>query len=206
MRKGSKPKSRIRKPQARAIFMDRDGTLNQDLGYISMPDLMILYPWAAEAVRLINESDFKAIVVTNQSGIARGLYSEGVLREIHWRMIHELAREGARIDAVYYCPHHPGAASARYGIACACRKPRDGMLQAAVREHNIDLSRSFVIGDKASDIVLAQSVGAGGSLVLTGFGRETFERPDRWPCKPTFVAENVLEAVKRILDIESTRS
>jgi len=91
----------------RAFFIDRDGTLNEDIGYVSTPDELILYPWAGEAVRLVNEAGFKAIVITNQSGIARGMYSEQTLGAIHERMIAELARDGARIDAVYYCPHHP---------------------------------------------------------------------------------------------------
>jgi len=201
------PQSAIRNPQfSGAIFIDRDGTLNEDIGYVSIPEQLILYPWAFEAVRLINKSDFKAIVITNQSGIARRLYSEATLGAIHSRMIEELAREGARIDAVYYCPHHPEAGDSRYRIACDCRKPGTGMLEAAAREHNIDLARSFVIGDKASDIKLAENVGAPGALVMTGYGRETVAHPDRWPCKPSIVAENLLEAVKRVLDSELIQS
>ena len=201
------PQSAIRNPQfSGAIFIDRDGTLNEDIGYVSIPEQLILYPWAFEAVRLINKSDFKAIVITNQSGIARGMYSEATLGGIHSRMIEELAREGARIDAVYYCPHHPEAGDSRYRIACDCRKPGTGMLEAAAREHNIDLARSFVIGDKASDIKLAENVGAPGALVMTGYGRETVAHPDRWPCKPSIVAENLLEAVKRVLDSELIQS
>src|SRR5215510_502554 len=102
------PRSSILDPHsARAIFIDRDGTLNEDIGYVTRPDELALYPYAARAVRLINDSGFKAIVITNQAGIARGLYTEAALREIHARMNDELAREGARIDAIYYCPHHP---------------------------------------------------------------------------------------------------
>lgn len=185
-----------------AVFIDRDGTLNEDIGYVSTPDELVLYPWAAEAVRLVNESGLLTVVITNQSGIARGMYSEGTLAAIHSRMLEELARKGARIDAVYYCPHHPEVGDARYRIACECRKPRSGMLEKAAREHKIDLARSFVIGDKASDIKLAGNAGPRGALVLTGHGRETFAHPDRWPCAPEIVAENLLEAVKRILDSE----
>ena len=188
---------------SRAIFIDRDGTLNEDIGYVATPDQLIIYPWAAEAVRLINESGFKAVVITNQSGIARGMYSEDDLAEIHSKMIEELARDGARIDAVYYCPHHPGLGDARYGIDCDCRKPRTGMLDTASRKHRIDLGRSFVIGDKASDIKLAENAGARAALVLTGYGSETLAHPERWPCEPAIVAENLLEAVKRILDTQS---
>lgn len=197
------PQSEIRNPQlSPAIFIDRDGTLNEDIGYVSTVDQLILYPWAAEAIRLINESGLKAIVITNQSGIARGLYTEEDLRAIHSRMIEELARQDARIDGIYFCPHHPGIGDARYRVACQCRKPRTEMLQAASREHDIDLTRSFVIGDKASDINLALNAGARAALVLSGYGRETATHPDRWPCQPTIIAENLLEAVKLILDTE----
>jgi len=195
--------SEARNPQlSRAIFIDRDGTLNEDIGYVATPDELILYPWAAAAVRLVNESGFKAIVITNQSGIARGMYSEQTLGAIHARMITELAREEARIDAVYYCPHHPDIGAVDYRKACDCRKPRTGMLDAAAREHNIDLTRSFVIGDKSSDILLARNSGARSTLVLTGYGRETLAQPERWPCRPSAVAENLLQAVKQILDSE----
>lgn len=190
----------------RAVFIDRDGTLNEDIGYVSSPGELIIYHWAAEAVRLINRSGLLAVVITNQSGIARGMYTEATLNAIHLRMTDELAREEARIDAVYYCPHHPQVGDARYRIRCECRKPRTGMLDRAAREHNIDLSRSFVVGDKASDIKLAENAGARAALVLTGYGAETFANPERWPCTPEIVADNLLEAVKRVLDSEVTQS
>ena len=203
MSDSANPQSAIRNPQfSRAIFIDRDGTLNEDIGYVSTPDELSLYPWAAEAVRLVNKSGFKAIVITNQSGIARGMYNAETLGAIHARMIEELAREGAHIDAVYYCPHHPEVGDAHYGIECDCRKPRTGMLDAAAREHNIDLTRSFVIGDKSSDIILAENAGARSALVLTGYGRETLTHPERWPSRPSLVAENLLQAVRQILDSE----
>jgi D-glycero-D-manno-heptose 1,7-bisphosphate phosphatase len=200
----SNPQSEILNPQS-AIFLDRDGTLNKDIGYVSTPDRLVLYPWAAEAVHLINESGAMVIIITNQSGIARGMYTEADLDSIHGRMIEELARDGARVDAVYYCPHHPEVGAARYRIDCDCRKPRTGMLSAASREHNIDLARSFIIGDKASDIELAANAGVRGALVMTGYGRETFAHPDRWPCKPAIIAENLLDAVRQILDSEGMR-
>lgn len=183
-----------------AIFIDRDGTLNEDVGYVATVDQLTLYPWAAEAVRLINAAGLKAIVITNQSGVARGICSEETLTAIHARIIELLARQGARIDAVYYCPHHPEIGDSRYRIACHCRKPQTGMLDAASREHNIDLGRSFVVGDKATDIQLAHNAGAVAALVLTGYGRQTLAHRDRWPCAPAIVAENLLEAVKEILD------
>jgi len=197
------PKSKIQNSDSAlpsAFFIDRDGTINEDSGYIATPNELIIYPWVAEAVRLINEAGLKAIVVTNQSGIARGLYTEDELRAIHDRMIGELQREGARIDAIYYCPHHPDYGGNRYRKECECRKPQPGMLHAAAREQNIDLARSWVIGDKASDINLAASAGARGALVLTGYGSETLAHQERWPCEPKLVAVDLLEAVKLILD------
>src|SRR5690349_3928969 len=168
---GHDTQAREHNPQSRAIFIDRDGTLNEDIGYISSPDELILYPWAGEAVRLINRSRFKAILITNQSGVARGLYTEQILGEIHSRMLDQLAKESARIDAIYYCPHHPRIGDEHYRVSCDCRKPNIGMLAAASREHDIDLSRSFVIGDKSSDMRLAEKAGARAALVLTGYGR-----------------------------------
>ena len=188
-------------PESRAaVFIDRDGTLNEDIGYVSTPDELVLYPWAAQSVRQINEAGLLAVVITNQSGIARGMYTEAILDAIHRRMTQELAREGARVDAIYYCPHHPDIGLPSYRMVCECRKPQAGLLDRAAREHGIDLARSFVIGDKASDIKLAENAGARGALVLTGYGRETVAHPNRWPCAPEFTAENLLEAVKRILD------
>ncbi|MEK6302276.1 MAG: D-glycero-beta-D-manno-heptose 1,7-bisphosphate 7-phosphatase [Acidobacteriota bacterium] len=197
------PKSKIQNRESAipsALFIDRDGTINEDSGYLATPDELIIYPWVAQAVRLINEAGLMAIVVTNQSGIARGLYTEDQLRAIHDRMIGELQREAARIDAVYYCPHHPDYGGKRYRRECECRKPQPGMLHAAAREHNIDLARSWVIGDKASDINLAANTGARGVLVLTGYGSETLAHRERWPCEPEMVADNLLHAVRLILD------
>jgi D-glycero-D-manno-heptose 1,7-bisphosphate phosphatase len=182
----------------RAIFIDRDGTLNEDVGYAASPDEIDIYPWSAEAVQSINESGFKAIVVTNQSGIARGILSEEMLSRIHAKLLGDLAREGARIDAIYYCPHHPRIGPERYKRTCQCRKPAPGMLLQAARDHDIDLSRSFVIGDKSADMNLATNAGARGVLVLTGYGKETLQHPEIWPCEPTAVSDNLLDAVHRI--------
>ncbi len=187
-----------------AIFIDRDGTINEDIGYVSEPDELVIYPYAAEAVRLINQSGLKAIVITNQSGIARRMYTEETLDAIHNRMIEEMARDGARIDAIYYCPHHPRIGDDRYRKMCDCRKPGTGMLVRAAREHDIDLARSYVVGDKASDINLATNAGARGVLVMSGYGRETLANRDWWPCAPAIIADNLLDAVRRILDISQT--
>jgi D-glycero-D-manno-heptose 1,7-bisphosphate phosphatase len=192
----SQPATRNRQP---AIFLDRDGTINEDIGYASHPDELQLYSFAGEAIRLINDAGFKVIVVTNQSGIARGLYDEAMLGTIHQKLIQELGREGARLDAIYYCPHHPRIGNQTYQKACPCRKPEIGMLEQAAREHDIDLAASYVIGDKASDINLATNAGARGVLVMTGYGSGTLADIERFPCYPAMVAEDLLEAVRLIL-------
>jgi len=183
-----------------AIFLDRDGTINEDIGYVSSPDELVIYHYAARAVRLINEAGLKVIVITNQSGIARQLYDEETLAAIHKRLMDELARDGAHLDAVYYCPHHPHIGNALYRQRCECRKPSPGMLQQAAHEHDIDLGVSYVIGDKASDMNLATNAGARGVLVLTGYGRETLANRDQWPCAPEMIADDLLDAVRQILD------
>src|SRR5262245_38452322 len=145
-----------------ALFIDRDGCINEDIGYVSRPDDLVIYPWAAEAIRIINDTGMKAIVITNQSGVARGIYTEEILDDIHERLRESLAQQGARVDAIYYCPHHPRIGDQRYRQLCVCRKPQPGMLHRAAREHDIDLSTSYVIGDKSSDINLAANAGAKG--------------------------------------------
>ena len=183
-----------------AIFLDRDGTINEDIGYVSSPDELNVYPFAAQAVRLINEAGLKVIIITNQSAVARRLCDERTLAAIHERLTKELALDGAHVDAIYYCPHHPHVGDAPYRRDCECRKPRPGLLWQAAREHDIDLSVSYVVGDKASDMNLAENAGARGALVLTGYGRATLAARDRWPCAPAIIADDLLDAVKQILD------
>jgi D-glycero-D-manno-heptose 1,7-bisphosphate phosphatase len=186
-----------------AVFIDRDGTLNVDAGYISDPEDLVMYPCAGRAVRLLNENGLKAIVVTNQSTVARGYCSEEMIEVIHAKLRDELKKEGGYLDAVYYCPHHPEIGDERYRVGCQCRKPGAGMLYQAEREHNIDLARSYVIGDKSLDIEMARSVGAAAALVLTGFGNDSLRRLKGKSLEPDFICEDVLEAVKTILEQRS---
>ena len=183
-----------------AVFIDRDGTLNVDSGYIAEPEELVLYPFAGPAVRLLNENGIKAMVVTNQSTVARGYCSPDMIDVIHEKLRSELHRDGAHLDAVYYCPHHPEVGREPYRVDCQCRKPKAGMLYQAQREHNIDLRRSFVIGDKTLDIEMARSVGAAGILVLTGFGHDSIRRLEGKALQPDLICENVLEAVRMILE------
>ena len=192
---------------SRAVFLDRDGVLNRESAeFIKTVDEIDILPGVPAAIAKLNAAGYRTVVITNQSGIARGMYTEKTLDAIHARMTSELESEGARIDAVYYCPHHPEVGDVQYRIACECRKPRIGMLSRAAWEHKIDLSRSFVIGDKASDIKLAENAGMRSALVLTGYGRATAAHPKRWPCSPDIKAENLLVAVTQILDSPLTRS
>jgi len=175
-----------------AIFMDRDGTVSEEIGYIYNVDLYKPYPFAGPAIRKINESGMKAILITNQSGIERGYFPESQVHKVHEILRAELARHDARLDAVYFCPHHPDT-------GCDCRKPRPGMLLRAQQELGIDLSRSYVIGDKYLDLEAAHAAGARSVLVMTGYGREELEKHKHLPLQADLVAENLLQAVETIL-------
>lgn len=185
----------------RAVFLDRDGNVCEDVGYLGDPSKLVVFPYAAEAVRRLNESSMLAILVTNQSGVARGLFGEDAVLQVHDRLERELARGGARLDGIYYCPHHPTIGQPPYRLSCECRKPRPGMLVRAAADHDIDLSKSFVVGDKYSDVRLAHEAGARAVLVRTGYGRGEWEY-DRatWPRQPEHVAETLEDAVEWILD------
>lgn len=152
-----------------------------------------MFSYAAAAVRKLNDANLAAIVVTNQSGVARGVFPESLVRAVHDAMIAELARGGARVDGIYYCGH-------RSEDDCDCRKPRTGLLESAAREHQLDLHRSFVVGDRYADIEMAHRAGARAILVLTGYGRGEFEhhRGD-WARQPEFVGEDLMRAVDWIV-------
>ena len=143
-------------------FLDRDGVLNVDHGYVHRPDRLEWVAGAPEAVRLLNEAGIPVIVITNQSGVARGYFSEADVRQFHAHMQEELRARGAHVDAFYYCPHHPQGTAAEFAIACDCRKPKPGMLEQAGRDFAIDRKRSFLIGDKDDDVAAAQTFGVRG--------------------------------------------
>jgi D-glycero-D-manno-heptose 1,7-bisphosphate phosphatase len=147
---------------APTAFLDRDGVLNVDHGYVHQPAQLEWVDGAAEAVRLLNETGYRVVVVTNQSGIARGLYDEKALEHFHAHMQERLAEKGARIDRFYFCPHHPQGSVAAFAIVCECRKPKAGMLEQAARDFAIDRSRSFLIGDTDADMAAAEAFGIPG--------------------------------------------
>ena len=184
----------------RAVFFDRDGTLNEEVGHMDQLGRFRLFPFAGRAVREVNEAGLLAIVVTNQSGVGRGMFPEELVQAVHERLERAMGSAGARLDGIYYCPHHPQAEIEQYRVECACRKPAPGMMEQAAERFGIRLEESFVIGDRYVDVEMAHRTGAASVLVLTGFGREEWERErDRWPQQPEHVAENVYDAVQWVL-------
>lgn len=184
-----------------AVFLDRDGTIAPEVGYVNHTSRFELFPWTIEALRRLRAAGYLIVVVTNQSGVARGYFSEDLVREVHAKLEAELEAAGLRLDGIYYCPHHPREGQPPYLQDCGCRKPKPGMLHRAERELLIDLSRSVLVSDKYEDVAMAHGLGLRGVLVLTGYGRGEYEyRRHLWPRQPDLVTQNLLEAVKQLLD------
>ena len=162
-------------PLNAGLFLDRDGTINVERGYLSNPDEVELLPGAAQAIRAANEFGLPVIVITNQAGVARGYHTEADVNSVNARLKELLKAEGAKIDALYYCPHHPEVGNPPYRKVCTCRKPKIGMLKMAEQSLGINLATSFVVGDKCSDIATGKNAGCGTVLVLTGYGRTEIE-------------------------------
>ncbi len=151
-----------------AAFLDRDGTLNVEVGYAHRPDQIAWIDGAAAAIRRLNRAGWWVIVITNQAGVAYGYYDEATVQALHRWMAEDLAARGAHVDAFYYCPHHPTRGLDRYRVACDCRKPGPGMLRQAMAHFPIDAARSFILGDKPSDGAAGQSLGIAGHLYEGG--------------------------------------
>jgi D-glycero-D-manno-heptose 1,7-bisphosphate phosphatase len=183
-----------------AIFLDRDGTLSHEVGYVNHASRFRLYPWAVDTVRAINQAGWLAVLVTNQAGVARGYFPEEAVHQVMAKLQEAMRSGGARFDGVYVCLHHPTVGEPPYRKDCDCRKPRPGLLRRAEAELGADLSRSWVVGDRRSDLQVAWSVGARGALVETGYGRGELEfLAPSWDRRPDLVAANTLEAVEQIL-------
>lgn len=182
-----------------AVFLDRDGTMIVDVGYLRRTEEVAWFPYTIDAIRMLNRAGLLVCVTTNQSGIGRGQYTEDDLASIHAEMTRTLEAAGAIVDAWFYCPHHPSAEVAEYRSICECRKPRPGMIRQATERFPIDLSRSFVVGDKLLDVESAVAAGARGILVRTGHGENTVRahRPD--VPGAAFVASDLMEATSWIL-------
>jgi D-glycero-D-manno-heptose 1,7-bisphosphate phosphatase len=184
-----------------AIFLDRDGTLSEEVGYVNHVSRYRLLPHSLEAIRAINRAGWLAVVTTNQAGVARGYFSEEVLHEVHAELRRLTEEAGVRLDGIYYCPHHPREGEPPWRADCDCRKPRPGMILRATRELEIDLKRSYVVGDGVVDIEAGAAAGIPGVLVLTGYGRGLLEhQKERFRTPPVHTAENVLDAVRWILE------
>ena len=175
----------------RAIFLDRDGTLNESVGYVNHASRFRLFPWSVDAIRLVRDEGYLAVMVTNQSGIGRGFFSEELLTSIHGELEAKLEKAGTGLNGIYYCPHKPSD-------ECECRKPQAGMLRRASKsnELDIDLERSWIVGDTITDLEAGWAVGTRGALVRTGFGEGSLEfESKRWPRQPDLIADNVYRAI-----------
>ena len=183
-----------------AVFLDRDGTICDEVGYLNHVDRFRLYPWSAPAIRRLNEVGLPVFVVTNQSGVARGYFPEELVRQVNSLLVRSMADQGARLDGIYYCPHHPDGREGAFRKVCDCRKPSPGLLKRAALDHSIDLAASFVVGDRYLDIETGFRVGARGVLVLSGYGKgEYLYQGATWPRPPDHVCTDLGEAVEWIL-------
>ena len=187
-----------------AVFLDRDGTMIREVDYLRSVEQLRLLPGVAGAIRRLNEAGFAVVVTTNQSGVARGLLTEGGLDRIHEQLRQRLARRGAHLDGLYYCPHHPKAKVARYRRSCGCRKPSPEMLQRAAAELDLDMKQSFAVGDSARDVEAGRRAGCRTVLVRTGYGKKTeanLGEADR----PDHIADDLASAVEWVLGTQRGR-
>jgi D-glycero-D-manno-heptose 1,7-bisphosphate phosphatase len=176
-----------------AVFLDRDGTIADEVGYLNHVSRFRMFPFAGPAIRRLNQAGLAVIVVTNQSGVARGYFPESLVQQVNDLMQRELADAGARADAVYYCPHSSAD-------GCACRKPNTGMIERAAREHRIDLGHSYIVGDRYGDMELAFRSGCKAIFVRSGYGLgEEAWHAREWPRQPDVMVEDLRAAVDWIL-------
>jgi len=181
-----------------AVFIDRDGTISEEVGYVNHPSRFRLFPYSSEAIRILNNNDWLAILITNQAGVARGYFSEEVIVKVHEQLKHDL--KDAHLDAIYYCAHHPTVGEPPYRVDCDCRKPKTGLIDRAVPEFEIDRGASWMVGDRYGDVELARNAGLRSAFVLSGYGLGEWEyQRNSWKHQPDLVCENLLEAVKMII-------
>jgi D-glycero-D-manno-heptose 1,7-bisphosphate phosphatase len=176
----------------RAVFLDRDGTICTPVEFLEETDVFTLIEGAGKAIRSLNKNGFKVVVVTNQPALVRGSYDKEILDAVHEKMHRDLADDGAKVDAVYICPHHPGD-------NCSCMKPKPGLILQASEEMGIDLAGSYLIGDSISDIVAGKAAECVSILVLTGYGEGELSRRESWETVPDHIADNIFGAVEWIL-------
>lgn len=183
-----------------AIFLDRDGAVTDEVGYINHISRAKIYPYAPEAVRLLKSTGLPVIIVTNQSGVGRGYFTEEIVRQVHRMVQDTLQAAGTSMDAFYFCPHHPGAVIEKYRQECRCRKPGTGMPEQAAEQFGIDLGASYVVGDTWRDMQMGFNIGARTVLLMTGYGRGEYEYGrQNWPRMPDLIAQDLLEAARLVV-------
>lgn len=186
----------------RAVFIDRDGTLNRDVGYPGDFSQIDIYSYSYEAVRKLRSAGFAVVIVTNQSGVGRGFFTEEALQNIHGKLAAAFRSQNAPLDGLYYCPHYLTSLNPLYNADCPCRKPKPGMALRAAAELGLDLRGSYMIGDKVEDILFGLNIQARPILVLTGYGTESLKELSRRPVQPDYVARDLLQAADWILGQE----
>lgn len=195
-----------RKPKAggkaKAVFLDRDGTIIHDRHHLTLPREIRLLPRAAHAIRMMKEAGFLVIIITNQAVIAHGMSTKKGVDRVHAVLVKRLKKRGALVDAVYYCPHHPKGKIKKYRLKCSCRKPNTGMIKEAIKKFKtIDVEKSFLVGDATSDILAGKRAGLTTILVKTGFGG----RDGKHVVVPDIKVKNILEAARAIKAWEKKR-
>lgn len=186
----------------RAVFIDRDGTISEEVGYINHPSRFRLFPYSPTAIKLLNDHDWLAIVITNQAGVARGYFSEAMIHTVHEKLRQDLETGGAKLDAIYYCAHHPSLGPPPYRCDCDCRKPKPGLVHRAAGDLDIDLAASWMVGDRYSDIEMSHNAGVRSAFVMSGYGRGEWEQQhSEWKQQPDLVAEDLLEAISKITNV-----
>jgi len=189
------------------VFLDRDGTINEEVGYLHETEKLIVIPGAARAIKRLNDHGMPVVCVSNQSGVARGLYSIDAVCKVNQRLEDLLKAKGAHLDMILFCPHHPTEGRSPYKKSCSCRKPGPGMLEKAATELEIDLARSYLIGDCLSDIHAARAAGLKAILVLTGYGREEMENIRKYPdLEPDHICPDIVAGIDWILKQEGLNS
>lgn len=180
----------------RCVFLDRDGTINKEVSYLHRIEDIEIMKGVAKGIRMLNTHGYMVIVISNQSGVARGFFSTEEVEMINEKINELLLAEDAKITEFYYCPHHPNGIQKKYSVKCNCRKPNIGMIAGAVKKYDIDITASYLIGDKATDMKTARNAGCGDILVLTGYGRETMKELAN---PPLFTARSLDEAAEWII-------
>jgi D-glycero-D-manno-heptose 1,7-bisphosphate phosphatase len=193
------PSTRPARSGQATVFLDRDGTINEDVGYLNAIDRLVFIPGALDAIRLLARADYQIAIVTNQAGVALGLIEEKVLDDLHAHMDERIRQAGGRVDGWFVCRHHASASIKKFRLDCECRKPKAGLFDQACKALPVDKARSFYIGDKASDMEAARNAGLAGILVRTGYGEGELARLRGKVPGATLIAANLAEAASRIL-------